>query len=330
MAVDLSVFGKIKTKEDFDRERELFNLAKMKERQSLTGQDPAAIREWQVYNSMSPEDQQRYLQMKRSDQIMNLGGSMAVRNPMGGIMEQYTVTPKISETPEFEASVKAAQKTAEIKAEDIAKAQSGLGNSQEQTNQMLDLLNEIEGHKGLSAVVGVPNPLQGRIPFVGNVAGSPAADFQTKLDQLGGKQFLQAFEILKGGGAITQIEGEKATNAIASMQTAQSEDQFIQSLNTFKEIVQRAAKRAQAKAQQDPMQQWYNAQMQQDVGNPNANIPQMMGNSPALNMPTAKMTGAEKAETIFNAKKAIQKGADADMVRQRLIDAGIDPSKAGL
>lgn len=42
------------------------------------------------------------------------------------------------------------------------------------------------------------------------------------------------------------------------------------------------------------------------------------------------LDSASQAETIFNAKKAIQKGADADMVRQRLIDAGIDPSKAGL
>lgn len=39
---------------------------------------------------------------------------------------------------------------------------------------------------------------------------------------------------------------------------------------------------------------------------------------------------ASQAETIFNAKKAIQKGADAEMVRQRLIEAGIDPGKAGL
>lgn len=328
LAPDLSVFGRAKTLNDFQKEEELFNIEKQKALIAATGQDPAAIKEWQAYNSMSPQDQQRYLQMKRADQIMNLGGTMAVRNPMGGIQEQYTVTPKMSEMPEFEAEVKAAQKSAEIKAEDIAKAQSGLGNTQEQSKQMLDLLDEIESHKGLEAVVGMPNPLQGRIPFVGNVAGSPAADFQTKLDQLGGKQFLQAFESLKGGGQITQIEGEKATNAIASMQTAQSEAQFLQSLNAFKKIVQRAAERAQAKAQQDPMQAWMDKVSQMDTA-PQANIPQMMGNSPALGMPS-NLDKASQAETIFNAKKAIQKGADANMVRQRLMEAGIDPSKAGL
>lgn len=325
---DLSVFGKLKTKEDFDRERAAFELQKRQAYQSLTGQDPASIKEWQVYNSMTPEDQQRYLQMKRSDQIMNLGGSMAVRNPMGGIQEEYIVTPKISEMPEFEASVKAAQKTAEIKAEDIAKAQSGLGNTQEQAKQMIDLLDQIETHKGLGAVVGVPNPFQGGLG-IGNLVGSPAADFQTKLDQLGGKQFLQAFESLKGGGQITQIEGEKATNAIASMQTAQSEKQFLQSLNEFKGIVIRAAERAQAKAQQDPMQQWYNAQARQDVGNPDSDIPQMMGDSPALRLPT-KLDKASEAETIFNAKKAIRNGKDPEPIRKALIAAGIDPSKAGL
>jgi len=261
---DLGVFGRIKTKQDFDREAQLFALERQKAMRSATGQDPAAIKEWNAYNSMPAEDQQRYLQMKRADQIMNLGGQMAVRNPLGGIQEQYTVTPKMSEMPEFEAMVSGAQASAKVKAEDLAKAQMGMGQSQENTRQLLDTLDSIENSKGLSAVVGMPNPLGGRIPFLGNIPGTPAADFQAKLDQLGGKQFLQAFESLKGGGAITEIEGQKATNAIASMQASQSEEAFRKSLQEFKEIVIRASERAQQKAQQDPMQQWLDAAQSQN------------------------------------------------------------------
>ena len=299
---DLGVFGRIKTKQDFDREAQAFALERQKAQQALTGQDPAAIKEWQVYNSMPAEDQQRYLQMKRADQIMNLGGQMAVRNPLGGIQEQYTVTPKISETPQFEAMVSGAQTSAKIKAEDVAKAQMGMGQSQENTKQLLDTLDSIENSKGLSAVVGMPNPLGGRIPFVGNIPGTPAADFQAKLDQLGGKQFLQAFESLKGGGAITEIEGQKATNAIASMQASQSEEAFRKSLQEFKEIVIRASERAQQKAQQDPMQQWLNSVQGMENMNPNANIPSM----PVINPQTTK-TLFEKSKAEFDSKKPKQR-----------------------
>ena len=159
---------------------------------------------------------------------------------------------KLEQQRQYEPQIEAAKKSATIRAEDIAKAQTGLGQTLEQSRQMIDLINQIEKSPGLSAVVGAPNPMQGGFGLF-NIPGTPAADFRAKLDQLGGKQFLEAFESLKGGGAITQIEGEKATNAIARMQTSQSEKAFIEALNEFKQIVQRAAERAQAKAGQQAL-----------------------------------------------------------------------------
>lgn len=41
---DLTVFDRIKTKQDFDREREAFQLQKLLKQQSITGQNPAAIK----------------------------------------------------------------------------------------------------------------------------------------------------------------------------------------------------------------------------------------------------------------------------------------------
>ena len=68
------------------------------------------------------------------------------------------------------------------------------------------------------------------------------------LNQIQGRQFLEAFESLKGGGQITQIEGEKATQAISRMNTAQSEAEFRAAANEFKNIVSNVIRRAQAKA----------------------------------------------------------------------------------
>lgn len=55
-----------------------------------------------------------------------------------------------------------------------------------------------------------------------NIPGTPMYRFGARANQLEGQAFLQAFESLKGGGAITEIEGQKATQAIGRLSSAQS------------------------------------------------------------------------------------------------------------
>jgi hypothetical protein len=57
------------------------------------------------------------------------------------------------------------------------------------------------------------------------------------IQQLQGKTFLQAFESLKGGGHITEIEGKKAEQAIARLQRTQSTKAFIAALLELREII---------------------------------------------------------------------------------------------
>jgi hypothetical protein len=64
------------------------------------------------------------------------------------------------------------------------------------------------------------------------------------LDQLKGQTFLEAFQSLKGGGAITQVEGTKAEQAIARLNTAQSDEAFEQALRELAEVAQSAKRRA--------------------------------------------------------------------------------------
>lgn len=80
------------------------------------------------------------------------------------------------------------------------------------------------------------------------VPGSPGYDFQQKVNQLQGQAFLQAFESLKGGGQITEIEGRKATEAIARLQTAQSEGAFLRAMQDLRSVVVTARERAMSVA----------------------------------------------------------------------------------
>ena len=62
-------------------------------------------------------------------------------------------------------------------------------------------------------------------------------DARTRFEQLKGTAFLSAYAMLKGGGAITDIEGQKAGAAMARLDRSLSEDEAKQALKDFKEAV---------------------------------------------------------------------------------------------
>jgi hypothetical protein len=112
----------------------------------------------------------------------------------------------------------------------------------ENTVKLVDDLLKAPGYK--QAVGG------SRMLGVQNIPGTSAKDFDIRLDQLKGKQFLQAFESLKGGGQITEVEGRKATEAISRMNASASEEEFEKAAREFQNIIRTGVQRAKAKAGQ--------------------------------------------------------------------------------
>jgi hypothetical protein len=55
--------------------------------------------------------------------------------------------------------------------------------------------------------------------------------------QIEGKTFLEAFESLRGGGAITEVEGAKGQQAISRMNKAQSEVEYIKAARELQDVV---------------------------------------------------------------------------------------------
>ncbi len=200
-------------------------------------QAPSNVQEWQYFNSLSPEDQQRFLAMKRSGQMFDVGGVPNVLTPSG------STTPLA--TPEDVARNRGQQAAATA-----AGTEQGKAGAQAQINlpqvvangeQMLAQLEALKTHPGLPYAVGTSSVL----PVV---PGTPAADFKTRLDQVQGAQFLQAYETLKGGGQITEVEGKKAEAAIARMNRAQTEGEFIKSVEDFEQVIAAGLARANQKA----------------------------------------------------------------------------------
>ena len=108
-------------------------------------------------------------------------------------------------------------------------------------NQILKTLTDIEKHPGKNSSVGMYSML----PVL---PGTERANFKAAMEQLQGQNFLQAYQTLRGGGAITDIEGKKGENAQARMQTAQTPEAFNAALKDFKDVVQAGILRASAKA----------------------------------------------------------------------------------
>ena len=110
----------------------------------------------------------------------------------------------------------------------FAQAENELPSTEASADQTVKYIEELVNHPGMKDVVGLPdNPLG----LKGYMWGTPAADFKARLDQLTGRSFMQVFPTLKGGGQITEVEGQKATDAISRMKSASSEKAFLVAAN---------------------------------------------------------------------------------------------------
>jgi hypothetical protein len=125
----------------------------------------------------------------------------------------------------------------------ISTGELALNTIDQMIGQRDDKGNLIKGqkpHPGFEYAVGFGLPVQ-------MVPGTEAANFKTLFDQIKGSAFLQAFETLKGGGQISEKEGEKATSALNRMNLAQTEPEFIKAALEFKSVVQNGIANAKAK-----------------------------------------------------------------------------------
>ena len=259
------------------------------------GSAPATVQEWEYFSKLDPQAQGRFLEMKRNPQIMNLGGSQAVRAPGGGISENYAVTPKITETPEFQAAQEAAKVGARETVQRGAEAASNLPKVQASATNARNMVQGVLDHPGFSSTVGVT-----ALPGARFVPGTKEADFMSRMDQLKGSAFLQAFETLKGGGQITEVEGKKATDAINRMSISTSENEFRQAAQDFLSVVDRAgqnATRAAGTTSATPQEQTY-IQQRRSQGVPDAQIAKEMNKATKPQAQAQPMPAKPSAMTL--------------------------------
>jgi hypothetical protein len=114
----------------------------------------------------------------------------------------------------------------------VADAKANLPGAEKAASYITKLLDDLKKDPGKKWVVGWPEGVN-----LGKVPHTRAMGFQTRLDQIKGKQFLTAYQSLRGAGAITEMEGIKAGEAEARMRSAQRQEDFDAALDEYKTIV---------------------------------------------------------------------------------------------
>lgn len=151
--------------------------------------------------------------------------------------------------PSYQATKAGAIKGAQTQAAMDVESRANLPKVIQQGEQTIKLVDDLLNHPGFGVSVGKTAPIGSAMSYI---PGTQAASFDIALKQIKGKQFLEAFETLKGGGQITQIEGEKATHAMSRMEKANTEEEFTKASREFQEIIQLGIDRAKQKAGMQP------------------------------------------------------------------------------
>ena len=162
--------------------------------------------------------------------------------------------------PDLQAKIAESKAAGEFTGKNKAAAAAALPGALEAAKEGIRLIDEMVGkapvikdgkviEKGTAPHPGFKNYVGAAlVPGMRFVEGSDTASFEVRQKQIEGKAFLEAFQTLKGGGAITEKEGEKGTAAIMRMNKASNEKEYTAAARELQEVLRTGMDRARAKA----------------------------------------------------------------------------------
>lgn len=116
------------------------------------------------------------------------------------------------------------------------KARMGAQKATDFAEQGIGLIDNLLADPGLKYITGFAS----KAPII---PGTSQARADAMAQQIEGQTFLQAFQSLKGAGAITETEGKKATAAIARLNRNQSKGDYSAALKDLKSILETTKRR---------------------------------------------------------------------------------------
>jgi hypothetical protein len=117
------------------------------------------------------------------------------------------------------------------------------------------LIDSLMNNPDLPQILGVEGTLRGVADKLVPGLQETYADLMARVDQLKGGIFQEAFQSLRGGGQITELEGQKASDALARLNTAQGVDAFKEALREYRFYINQGI--ARLKGENIPLDTFY-------------------------------------------------------------------------
>lgn len=213
---------------------------------------PGSVQTVTMTPAQEREARDSALRIKQEGQRIGLEGRRVA------VLEEQDARAK---DPVFQQAMANAKATGEAIAKNDVAAKQALPKIISDAQLALDVVDQMVGKQEVRDTKGkliqaatTPHPgFQDAVgatwkPGARFVPGTNAAGFQALQDQVEGTAFLSAFEALKGGGAISEIEGAKATAARMRMRLAQDEKEYVKAAREFQDVVRVGVQNAQRKA----------------------------------------------------------------------------------
>jgi hypothetical protein len=151
-----------------------------------------------------------------------------------------------------------------------------------QFNTMIDLLEQAKTHPGREYGIGATARIASGLP------NTRAKGFDALMKQIEGKNFLAGYNSLRGGGQISNIEGDKTQNAAARIVTSQTKEDFNKGMYDLEHQVRTDFEQAQ-RIMHVPVTAWNkpgdNSNTAPDIGTrmqaPSGALKEYIGGNPA-------------------------------------------------
>lgn len=180
-----------------------------------------------------------------ANQYFQTADGLVSVNPANNQASRVTVDGQPIISGQYDPSLKRglseAGATGAAVGKDTATAITGMSQIEDNAKLLRNKVKAVLDHPGRDIATGTTSVL----PVI---PGTKQADFVNRFEQLQGDAFLQAFESLKGGGQITEIEGNKAQQAINRMNRGTSKEEFDAAAKDFLSVVDALEKRTKQKA----------------------------------------------------------------------------------
>jgi hypothetical protein len=216
---------------------------------------------------LAAESRQQTRETHQQKTIPGVGGAQAPGQPQPGqdprigtpASPQRTGVPSPDPMP---AGV-SPEKWSEQQTKRMASANEAVEKAVPAFDDAIKAIQLARQHPGREFGVGVTGDIAQKLPW------TDAAGFGKIMEQIKGKNFLSGYQLLKGGGSITEIEGSKTEQAQARVSTAQKMDDWKKAMDDLELSMRRDLELAQRKVNH-PVTAWRapgdNASYAPDVG----------------------------------------------------------------